>query len=183
MRTLQAGPKVKNQKKHIYLYWPKWYIWIISYFKKKYFSFLKFFALNFTKIIPATNITEHNGQVELETAKKSAEWTEKVGPCAKKFFEKIVTDCKKDMNKCTLVDETKEHCSEACDAPGRRNGLKVILCFYSPTLSGGIREFFWTIEKNVRKFISREQHNRIFIRGVYCVYLKVLCRIVYANEN
>ena len=83
-------------------------------------------------MILATNITEHNGQVELETAKKSAEWTEKVGPCAKKFFEKIVTDCKKDMNKCTLVDETKEHCSEACDAPGRRTGLKCSRVFTLP---------------------------------------------------
>ena len=124
MRTLQAGPKVKNHKMNIY------FICILILkihlknflFQNKYFCFLNCLALNFTKIILATNITEHNGQVELETAKKSAEWTEKVGPCAKKFFEKVVTDCKKDMNKCTLVDETKEHCSEACDAPGRRNG-------------------------------------------------------------
>ena len=72
------------------------------------------------KCILATNITEENGQNELDVAKKSAEWTEKIGACAKEFFDAKVKACKADMSKCEFKDETD--CGTECDKEGRRHG-------------------------------------------------------------
>ena len=54
-----------------------------------------------------TNLTEHNGQLEVEAGKKSADWTLKIGSCAKELFDDVLADCKDlDSADCKLQDET-----------------------------------------------------------------------------
>ena len=61
-----------------------------------------------------TNLTEHNGQLEVEAGKKSADWSQKIGSCAKELFDSVLAGCVDlDAAACQLKDETDcDDCGE-----------------------------------------------------------------------
>ena len=67
-----------------------------------------------------TNLTEHNGQLEVEAGKKSADWTNLIGNCAKNFFDQTLASCKGglDASGCDLSDETD--CEDCGDRKSRQ---------------------------------------------------------------
>jgi len=74
-----------------------------------------------------TNLTEHNGQLDVEQGKITADWTLDIGSCAKELFDATLAKCKDSMSDCELKDETD------CEDCGDRKARQA-----------------WTVEKQLR---------------------------------
>ena len=79
-----------------------------------------------------TNLTEWNGQLEVEAGKKTADWTNLIGNCAKTFFDKTLDGCRDNISGdgCNLVDETD--CEDCGDRKARQAWTAVKQYRYVP---------------------------------------------------
>ena len=79
-----------------------------------------------------TNLTEWNGQLEVEAGKKTADWTNLIGNCAKTFFDETLDRCRDNISgdDCNLVDETD--CEDCGDRKARQAWTAVKQYRYVP---------------------------------------------------